>query len=278
MIAPLLVTLREGFEAALVVAIVLAYLREMGFSDRARSVWAGVAAAGAVSGAVGAALFLTGAELEGTGEKLFEGVVMLAAASVLTWMIIWMQRQARSQGAHLRGKVDAALDLGGGALFGLAFLTVAREGLETALFLFAAADTSQPVLTVVGGLAGLAVAAGLGWLVYRGSRRLPLRSFFTVTNLVLIGFGAYLIWSGLGELGEAVGGEAFEILGPLVAAAYGALALWALWRTSWSGAQEAGEPCSQGEGGREPTPDTLVTRRGRVLARRRQRSGHWPRG
>ena len=213
MIASLLVTLREGFEAALIVAIVLAVLRRSGAMERARSVWAGVGAAVAVSAAAGAALFVTGAELEGTAEALFEGVVMLAAAGVLTWMVVWMQRQARTHAAHLQGKVDAALSVGGGALFGLAFLAVVREGLETALFLFATADQTQPVLSLTGALAGLAIAVALGWVVYRGSNKLPLGTFFAVTNVVLVGFGVYLVWMGVGELGEAIGGEVFEILG-----------------------------------------------------------------
>lgn len=231
MFASLLVTLREGFEAALIVAVVLAYLRQIDALERARSVWAGVAAAVVVSAAVGGALFLTGAELEGTAEELFEGVVMLTAAGVLTWMVVWMQRQARTQGAHLRSKVDAAMSVGGAALFGVAFLAVVREGLETALFLFAAAGEAQPVPAVIGALAGLALAVALGWLVYRSSRRLPLRAFFAVTNLVLIGFGVYLVWKGVGELGEVAGGEVFEILGPIAAAVYGAVAVVLLIRS-----------------------------------------------
>jgi len=229
--AALLVTLREGFEAALIVAVVLAYLRQIGALEQARSVWFGVGAAVAVSAAAGAALFLTGAELEGTTEALFEGIVMLAAAGVLTWMVVWMQRQANTQGAHLRGQVDAALTVGGAALFGLAFLAVVREGLETALFLFAAAGEAQPLAAVIGALAGLALAVALGWLVYRGGRRLPLRTFFTITNLVLVAFGVYLVWKGVGELGEAIGGEVFEILGPLAAVIYGAAALVLLRRS-----------------------------------------------
>ena len=244
MFPSLLVTLREGFEAALIVAIVLAYLREVGATRRARTVWAGVAAAAAVSAVVGAALFLTGAELEGSAEALFEGVLMLAAVAVLTWMIVWMQREARSQGARLRGKVDTALVTGGAALFGLAFLAVVREGLETALFLFAAAGTAQPLPAFVGGLTGLAVAAALGWLVYRGSRKLPLRTFFTVSNIVLIGFGTYLVWAGVGELGEVIGGEAFEVLGVLAGALYAGLTLFVLWRTN--GARV--EPAAAGTG------------------------------
>jgi len=233
MLASLFVTLREGFEAALVVAIILAYLRESGAArGAARRVWYGVAAAAAVSVGAGAVLFATGAELEGTAEALFEGLVMLAAVAVLTWMMLWMQRQARSQGAQLRERVDVALNVGGVALFSLAFLTVVREGLETALFLFAAFDDAEPLQSVLGALTGLALAAALGWAVYRGSRGLPLRTFFTTTNLLLIGFGTYLVWLGVAELGEAIGGEVFEVLGPIAAILYAAFALLALRRSN----------------------------------------------
>ena len=121
--------------------------------------------------------------------------------------------------------------MGGAALFGLAFLAVVREGLETALFLFAAAGEAQPLPAVIGALAGLALAVALGWLVYRGGRRLPLRTFFTITNLVLVAFGVYLVWKGVGELGEAIGGEVFEVLGPIAAVVYGVAAFVLLRRS-----------------------------------------------
>ena len=130
--------------------------------------------------------------------------------------------------------------VGGAALFSLAFLAVVREGLETALFLFAAADKAQPLQALTGAVAGLMLAALLGVAVYRGSRRLPLRTFFGVTNLVLVGFGVYLVWVGVGELGEVIGGEAFEVIGPLAAVAYGAFALLALRRAGrTAGVREA---------------------------------------
>ncbi len=219
----MLITLREGFEAALVVAVILAYLREIGALRGARLVWLGALVAAGVSALVAGGLFLTGHHLEGASEALFEGIVMLAAVAALTWMILWMQRQAATQGARLRSQVDAALDVGGGALFGLAFLAVVREGIETALFLFAAAGNARPVTTFVGAVTGLALAALAGYVVYRGSRRLPLKTFFTVTNVLLVGFAVYLVWRGLHEIGEAVGGEAFEILAPLAAAVYAVL-------------------------------------------------------
>jgi FTR1 family protein len=110
------------------------------------------------------------------------------------------------------------------------FLAVVREGLETALFLFAAAGEAQPAQALLGAVTGLVLAALLGVAVYRGSRRLSLRAFFTVTNLVLVSFGVYLVWVAVGELGEVIGGEVFEVLGPIAAVAYGVLALLVLRR------------------------------------------------
>jgi high-affinity iron transporter len=232
-LASLFITLREGFEAALVVAVILAYLRQLGAPGIARSVWLGVVAAVGVSAAAATGLFLTGGDLTGSAEALFEGVVMLAAVAMLTWMMFWMQRQASTQGARLREHVDAALDVGG-ALFGLAFLAVLREGLETALFLFAAAGKTRATATLTGALLGLALAGLAGYAVYRGSRRLPLRPFFTVTNIVLVAFAIYLVWRGIGEVGEVIGGDAFEILGPVTALVYGVLAVVGLRRVGRS--------------------------------------------
>ena len=223
MLASLFITLREGLEAALIVAVVLAYLRQVDTVGTARPVWLGVAAAAGVSVAAGGLLFLTGSELSGSAEALFEIAVMLAAIVVLTYMVFWMQRQATAQGAQLRREVHSALALGGGALFWLAFLAVVREGVETALFLFAASGDSRPLETLIGALAGLLLAVAAGYLVYRGSARLPLKTFFTLTNVVLAGFAVYLVWHAVAELGELVGGEAFEIIGPLAAAVYAAL-------------------------------------------------------
>jgi high-affinity iron transporter len=218
--AALFVTLREGFEAALVVSVMLAFLRQSGASGRSRSLWAGVGAAVAVSIVAGAVLFVTGGELKGSAEALFEGVVMLAAVAVLSFMIVWMQRQAQSQGARLRDEVERALRVGGSALFALSFLTVAREGLETALFLFAAARGTAPLATLGGAAAGLLLAVALGFAVYRGSRRLPLALFFSATNIVLVLFATYLTWRGVGELTELSGGSSADLAPPLVSVLY----------------------------------------------------------
>ena len=140
MLASALITLREGLEAALIVGIVLGVLRKLGHADRSRPVWAGVLAAVVVSVAAGLALNALGVAFEGRAEEIFEGVAMLLAAGVLTWMIFWMQRQGRQIQAELELDVRQAITTSNTwALFSLAFVAVVREGIETVLFLTATA-------------------------------------------------------------------------------------------------------------------------------------------
>ena len=198
------VVLREGFEASLVVGIVLAFLDRTGRRDGFGAVWAGVGAAVAISLAVGVGLFALGAELEGRSEYLFEGIAAVSAAVLLTWMVFWMRRQARTIRTDLEGRVQAAL--AGGSALGLAvvaFVGVLREGVETALFLFSATEASSPLVSLVSGLVGLALAIGLGYAFYRGSHRLDLRRFFTITSGLLLVFAGWLLAKGLEELAEA---------------------------------------------------------------------------
>ena len=204
MVAAALITLREGLEAALIVGIVLGVLRRMGYSDRSRPVWAGVLAAIVVSVGAGLALNALGMALEGRGEEIFEGVAMLLAAGVLTWMIFWMQRQSQNIRAELESDVRRAVGTKSTrALFSLAFVAVVREGIETVLFLTAAAFSTSPVQTLVGGALGLLVAVGLGWLLFAAGRRLDVRAFFRATSLLLILFAAGLVAHGVHELQEA---------------------------------------------------------------------------
>lgn len=226
MIGSLFVTLREGFEAALIVGIVLAYLNKAGAAERRRHVWAGVAAAAAVSVVMGALLFLSGSELSGTSEKAYEGITMFVAAGVLTWMIFWMQRQARTLGASLRHRVSSALVAGGTALFWVAFVATAREGIETSLFMYAATGKDSAASTMVGGTTGLLLAIALGVLVYRGSRRLDLARFFQITSVMLLAFAAYLLMGAVGELGEIARSGSIEAGGVLVAILYVAGTVW----------------------------------------------------
>jgi len=216
------ITLREGFEATLIVGLILAYLVKTGQREHAAAVWWGVAAAALTSLAIGATLFLSVGELEGTAEKAYEGIAMILAAGVVTWMAFWMRKQAASIGAHLREQVSESLRTGGAiGLASVAFIGVAREGLETALFLFASTESSGPVLAVAGGVLGLLAAVGLGVAFYKGALRLNLSKFFTATSVLVIAFAAYLIFGGVHELGEAAGSEALEVAAPVAAVLYG---------------------------------------------------------
>jgi high-affinity iron transporter len=219
--AAFLITLREGIEAALIVSILLAYLKQVGRSDGANLVWWGSGVAVAVSAVVGAVIFAVGAEFEGKAEEVFEGLVTLAAVAVLTWMIFWMRRQGARIRSRLQEKVDTALFAGGIALSALAFVAVVREGIETALFIFAAAKGTAVESGGIGGqlvgaALGLAAATLLGTLLYRGGIRLNLRTFFRVTGTLLIVVAAGLFAFALHELQEAgwlplLQGTAFDI-------------------------------------------------------------------
>jgi high-affinity iron transporter len=195
MTTALLIMVREGFEAALVVAIVFAYLRKLQRLDLATPVWAGVGAAALVSLAIGAIVHLTIGDLEGAARLRAFAAVSLVAAAVLTWMVFWMRRQARLIKSDLEHRVDAALTASqvGFALALVAFLAVLREGTEAALFLIAAATEESGRDVLIGGLIGLTVAAIAAYLVYWGGRSLPMRLFFKVTGMVLIVFAAGLL-------------------------------------------------------------------------------------
>lgn len=204
MLFAFLVTLREGFEIALILAIVLGYLARTGNRRHFRAIWLGAGLAAAFTVAVVGVLRLTAGELSGAAREAFEGYTMLAAVAVLTWMVLWMQRQAAGLGRELRTQVDDAL-AGGSvlALAGLAFTAVAREGVETALFLFAGATTARAesaALFWAGGAAGFAIAGALGYLVYRGAHALPLNHFFTVTGVIVLVVAAGLLSNGVAAL------------------------------------------------------------------------------
>src|SRR4051812_7967066 len=216
------IVLREGFEATLMVGLILGVLNKTGQRQQARAVWWGVGAGLVTSFVIGAILFAAVGELDGRAEQLYEGTAMLLAASVVTWMVFWMRKQARTLGGHLRSQVSTALVAGGGlALASVAFIGVAREGLESALFLFASVGDDGVLSTVIGGSLGAIAAATLGYLFYRGTNRLDLRRFFMITGVLVIGFAAYLIMGGMHELGEAGGNEVLEESGPVLAAIYG---------------------------------------------------------
>ncbi len=204
MLVSLLLTFREGLEAALIVGIVFGYLRKIGQMQQGRMAWAGVLVAGVLSAALAAGIMAVGAELEGRAEQLFEGTTMMLAVVVLTWMIFWMRSQASQFKTSLESDVHKAVT--GGAVWGLfvlTFIAVFREGLETALFIGAAAFRSSAFDTLVGALIGLSVAFVIGYLIYASTVRLDMRLFFDVTSLLLLIFAAGLFMHGVHEFQEA---------------------------------------------------------------------------
>ncbi len=201
----LLTGLREGVEAALIVSIILSYLVRTGNRDQFARIWAGTAAAVALSLVAGVLLFVTVGELPAPYEQIFEGFAMLLACAVVTWMLFWMRRQS----ASVKGELHAALDraLSDGSILGLAvlaFSAVIREGLETSLFLVGQATsvrTGAPSV-LLGAAAGLGIASLLGVGFYRGARLIDLRLFFRWTGIALIFIAAGLLSRAIHELVE----------------------------------------------------------------------------
>ena len=188
----LLITLREGFEAALVVAIVLAAVRRSPRPELARWVWGGTAAALLLAAIVGWLIHVTIDDLQGARRLRTFGVICLAAGALLTWMIFWMRTHSRNLKGELEGKTTHAMERSGWAVAVVAFVAVAHEGLETALFLISGTSASSPSDVIIGGLIGLVLACGLGVLVYHGGRFISIRRFFEVTGVLIILFAAGL--------------------------------------------------------------------------------------
>jgi len=215
--------LREGVEAALILAIVLAYLVRTGNRAHLPKVWLGAAGAAAVSLVLGLVIFETVGGLEEPWEQVFEGSAMLLAAGVVTWMLFWMRRQASHASGELRAAVDRALTAGSAwGLAVLAFTAVIREGVETSLFLVGQARSADAgaASVLVGALAGLAAAALIGYVIYRGSRRINLVAFFRWTGVALVFIAAGLVSHAVHEFIEigviTVGtATAFDVSGVL---------------------------------------------------------------
>lgn len=206
--AAFLIMLREGIEAALIVSILLAYLRQLDRSEGARLVWLGAGAAVLVSVGAGAVIFSVAGEFEGRAEAAFEGFVTLFAVSVLTWMIFWMRRQGARIRSELHERVDSAIASGGAGLAALAFFVVLREGIESALFMFAtfkatAQGTGGAAGQATGAVLGLTTALAIGYLIYRGGIKLNLRTFFRVTGALVLIVAAGLFAFSVHELQEA---------------------------------------------------------------------------
>jgi high-affinity iron transporter len=204
MSAAFLITLREGLEISLVLAILLGYLAKMGRGDGARAVWMGAGIAALVCIVSGVAFNALVGEFDGKAEQAIEGTLALFAALVLTWMILWMRKNARSMGGHLRSQIEGATTAN--AIMFISFVAVVREGFETVLFLLGAeTGNTSGSQVVVGGLLGLALAAVIGVAVYRFGKNLDLRTFFRVTGVLLIFFAAGLVGKAFHEFRELLG-------------------------------------------------------------------------
>lgn len=210
MLPTYLLSLREGLEAALIIGIVLGALQKIRRTDLSPALWLGVLAAVVVSSATAILLTIFGLSLEEEAEEIYEGVMMVLAAGVLTWMIFWMSTQAKHIKTELEDSVNkAAITTGKRAIFWLAFISVVREGVELALFITAAFFvgnqdniTNNVILTLVGVILGLGTSILLGWSLLAATARLNLRRFFQVTGYLLILFAAGLIAHAIHEFNE----------------------------------------------------------------------------
>ena len=211
MLPTYLLSLREGLEAALIIGIVLGAVSKIHRDDLKPAVWYGTLSAVAVAILTGVLLTALGMSLEGKAEEIFEGITMLIAAGILTWMIFWMGKQARFLKSDLEDGINkAAASTGKRAVFWVAFMAVVREGIELAIFVTAAffagnqvqgANTLVQIL--VGTILGLGTSILLGYTIFATTVRLDLRKFFQVTGILLILFAAGLVAHGVHEFNEA---------------------------------------------------------------------------
>jgi high-affinity iron transporter len=203
MLAGLLIGLREGLEASLIVGILIAYLVKIDLRSRIKAVWTGVITAVIFSIVLGIGVALTSESLTEFAEKFFAGTMSFIAVGFVTGMIFWMRTASKGLAKSLRTQVDGALITSGA--FGLAMLSfaaVAREGVETAIFLWASAQNSGSMPTLVGGFTGIAISIFLGYLIYLGAVKLNLSVFFRITGLLLIVVAAGVLTYGIHEYQE----------------------------------------------------------------------------
>ncbi len=204
MFASLLIGLREGLEAALVVGVLVAYVDRIGRRDVLPRLWTGVAAAVILSLAVGAVLTWGPYGLSFQAQEILGGAFSLLAVALVTWMIFWMASNSRDLSRNLRSQLDAAIGASGMAVVLIGFVSVGREGIETALLLWAATTSSQNALSgTIAAVVGILIAVAIAWLISRGLVRVDLSRFFRWTGVFLIVVAAGILVYGIGDLQEA---------------------------------------------------------------------------
>lgn len=216
MLATFLIGLREGLEAALVVGILVAYVTRMGRRDVLPRLWAGVGLAIVLALGIGAVLTFGAYTLTFEAQELIGGLLSLVTVAMVTWMIFWMQKTARTMKSSLEAGVDRALAAGGlWAVVVIGFISVAREGIETTLLLWSMVQSfGDAPAALVGAVLGLVAAVALGWLLARGMLRINLRVFFAATGAFLVVVAAGVLAYGVLDLQEAG-----ALPGPFTAAA-----------------------------------------------------------
>ena len=204
MLANYLIGLREGLEAGLIVGILVAYLGKLGRRDLLGKLWIGIGIAVAVSLGVGALLTWGPYALTFQAQEVLGGVLSLVAVAMVTWMIFWMGTHGAGLSKELRGQMDAAIDRSWIAIVVLGALSVGREGVETALFVWAnVSGGSDPVLGTLGAVLGILTAVVISWGISKGLVRFNISVFFTWTGLFLILVAAGVLAYGIGDLQEA---------------------------------------------------------------------------
>ena len=204
MLANFLIGLREGLEAGLIVGILVAYVNKLGRRDILPRLWLGIGIAIAISLGVGAILTWGPYGLSFQAQEILGGGLSVLAVGLVTWMIFWMAKHARALKHELHSRLDAAIAGAGMGIVVIGFVSVGREGVETALFIWASvASSGNAVIGTLGALLGILVAVVIAYLIYRGLVHINLSRFFTWTGLFLVLVAAGVLSYGVGDLQEA---------------------------------------------------------------------------